>query len=153
MEFATEMLKEAKKVLCNQLRFEEHRANIDQSYIDSIAQARFGLSIAADVLHNFVYTENAFIALRRDQKVSVEQIIICTKDLCQQTVVPVRINVTHFLIKQIVQRYGYPCFMELSNSDQFQLKSWLLPTHSVVSEANNSVYLSVLMLLVCLLQH
>ena len=133
MEFATKVLKEARKILCNEQQFKHHRDDIDQDYIDSIAKARFGFSVAAETLHDYVYTNNSFITLPVAEKVSVEQMIVCTKYLCQHSVSVVRTNVMHFLIKQIVQRYGYSCFMEMSKSDQFQLKSWLLPRHSVVS--------------------
>lgn len=133
MEFATAVLKEAKKVLCNQRTFEKHRADIDQDYIDSIACARFGLSVAAETLHHYVSIKNTYMILRVDEKTSVEQMIVCTKDLCQQSAPAVKTNVVHFLMKQIVQRYGYSCFMDMSGSDDFQLKSWLLPTRTIVS--------------------
>lgn len=137
MEFATDVLKVAKRVLCNQQAFEKHRADIDHDYIDSIARARFGLAIASETLHDFVYTQGSFMKLRLDEKVSVEQMIICTKDLCQQAVVKVKTSVIHFVVKQIVQCYGYSCFMDLSSCDQFQLKSWLFQSHNVVSTKIN----------------
>lgn len=131
MEYVTDLLKASKKVLCNHLTFKKHRDAIDQDYVDTIARARFGLHIAAEALHDYVYTQNSFLTLRVDQKTSVEQMIVCTKDLCTQSVV--KTEVTHFLIKQFVHQYGYQCFMEMSSSDQYRLKSWLLPSQIGVS--------------------
>ena len=138
MEFATDVLTAAKSVLCNQQTFEKHRADIDQDYIDSIARARFGLAIASETLHDFVYTQNTYMKLRVHEKASVDQMIFSTKDLCQHAVVKVKTNLIHFVVKQIVQRYGYSCFMDVSSCDQFQLKSWLLQTQGVVSTCDSN---------------
>ena len=131
MQDASNALKKAEEVVCERDSCEHLRRNLDLAYFDSIARLRFGLSVTAEICHDYIYDSHAYNSLVQEEKTAVDQLITKAKEICTGAVIRDRDHPRHFLIKELAKQYGFTCLMKIS--EHHLLQKWLLPTKDSVS--------------------
>ena len=104
-------------------------------HIEAIAKCRFGLSTAAALFHKYLYNPEKVKELNYVERSSFEVSLVNTvKNMCSGGCL-IR-EPQHFLAKQIVREYGFPCLEKLETHDL--LKEWIVPELKHVTKVNKN---------------
>ena len=95
----------------------------DMQYLELVAKVRFGLCVAADMLYTYYWISGSISDLTHHEKDELGKLIKLVKKICRDQ--GVKTEPSHFLAKQIVRQYGFPCLEKLSQEECF--KSWIMP--------------------------
>ena len=96
----------------------------DVLYLELVAKLRFGLCVAADVLYTYYWTiDNIHDELNHYEKEALEELLASVKQICHDR--GVKTEPSHFLVKQIVRQYGFPCLEKLCQQEKFE--KWIMP--------------------------
>ena len=89
-------------------------------YLELIAKLRFGLCVAADLLYTYYWTSDE---PNHYEKEVLEELLASVKLICHDR--GVKTEPSHFLVKQIVRQYGFPCLERLCQQEKFE--KWIMP--------------------------
>lgn len=137
LQYASEKLRESLVILSDLKEVENHAKAMDITYLESVAKARFGFCVTAEILHDFLWHPEKFDALQYSEKTAIEQLIVRSREVCNQALIGLKADLRHFLIKQVVRQYGLSCWNDVSQDEQ--LNSWIIPPN-LRSSTSVSVY-------------
>ena len=95
----------------------------DVHYLELVAKLRFGLCVAADLLYTYYWTSDNIHELNHYEKEALEELLASVKLICHDR--GVKTEPSHFLVKQIVRQYGFPCLEKLCQQEIFE--KWIMP--------------------------
>lgn len=97
--------------------------NKDVHYLELVAKLRFGLSVAADKLYTYYWFNENIQDLNHYETEALQEMFATVKKICHDQ--GVKTEPSHFLVKQIVRQYGFPCLENLCQQKMF--KDWIMP--------------------------
>ena len=95
----------------------------DVHYLELVAKLRFGLCVAADLFYTYYWFSENIHELNHYEKEALEELFASIKQICHDK--GVKIEPGHFLVKQIVRQYGFPCLEKLCQLEEFE--KWIMP--------------------------
>lgn len=95
----------------------------DVRYLDFVAKLRFGLCVTADMLYTYYWSGDKFEELNHNQRKALEEMLLTVKKVCHDK--GVKTEPSHFLVKQMVRQYGFPCLEKICQEDL--LTKWIMP--------------------------
>ena len=104
---------------------------MEVEYMEAIANVIFGLCTAAEYFFEYYWKKDQYMSLSQAEKGQLNTLTLRVKDVCQERCV--KIEPRHFLAKQLVRQFGFPCLYKLSQHSSF--KTWIIP----VSRLENQV--------------
>ena len=131
LQFASDSLEKSLEVLGNNARLKELSEKMEVEYMEAIANVRFGLCTAAEYFFEYYWKKDQYMSLSQAEKGQLNTLTLRVKDVCQKRCV--KIEPRHFLAKQLVRQFGFPCLYKLSQHSSF--KTWIIP----VSRLENQV--------------